>query len=74
MSYLHEKGINTRPGTLSIPRLSFFKKKYKLAPHLFKNSNLLEDTTITLPIYHELKKKEQIFITERLIEALKKFV
>tara|TARA_A100001388_G_C28731254_1_gene481597 strand:+ start:207 stop:1361 length:1155 start_codon:yes stop_codon:yes gene_type:complete len=74
MTFLNKCGISTRPGTLSIPRLDYFKRKYKIDKKLFKNSLLLEDTTITLPIYHNITKKEQDFICDRLNKAVNKYL
>ncbi len=56
------KGIQTSLGTISIPHTNYYSKKYLFKKNSFPNSKLCENSSITLPLFHNLKKKQQLLI------------
>ncbi|MBA1339693.1 MAG: dTDP-4-amino-4,6-dideoxygalactose transaminase [Pelagibacterales bacterium] len=52
-------------------RFSFFKKKYKVRISNFENTENLYNTTFSLPIYQDLKKKQVNYICKSILKALK---
>jgi perosamine synthetase len=73
MNELYKIGIQTRPGTHAVYRLGYYQKKYQIPQDRFLNSNLAEDTTITLPIIPFMKQDDQDRVVESLIKALHGF-
>jgi perosamine synthetase len=72
MTFLEEKGIQTRPGTHAIHRLGYFRKKYNIDSKSFANSATAEDTTITLPIIPNMTHVQQNTVAQELINAMEK--
>ena len=48
-------------------KMSYYKKKYKINPIKYKNSNLYSKMNISLPVYPKLKNFEIDFICKTLI-------
>tara|TARA_B100001063_G_C16700554_1_gene522320 strand:+ start:158 stop:1267 length:1110 start_codon:yes stop_codon:yes gene_type:complete len=48
-------------------KMSYYKKKYKINPTAYKNSNLYSKMNISLPVYPKLKNLEIDFISKTLI-------
>ena len=69
---LKESGIETQIGTYCIPQLDFYRKNVRTKANSFKNASLAYKNSLTLPLYHDLKEKEQEFIIGRLTEVLRK--
>ncbi len=51
-----------------LPKMSYYKKKYKLNIRNFKNSEKYGKYNISLPVYPKLKKKEVDKICEKIIK------
>ena len=51
--------------------MSYYKKELNLKLSNFPNSNKLWETTISLPIYDQLKKSEINYICKMLIKFIK---
>jgi dTDP-4-amino-4,6-dideoxygalactose transaminase len=71
MKLLDKEGIQTRPGTHAAYRLGYYKEKYCLPFDRVPNTNLAEETTITLPIIPYMKESVQDRVIDILAEALK---
>lgn len=70
MDTMESCGIQTRPGTHAPYRLAYYREKYGLAPNLCPVAAACEDTSITLPVYHNMKFDEQKIIAKTLLDAL----
>lgn len=70
MSALTAAKIQTRPGTHAVHRLGYYRSKYGLAPEMFANAALAEDTTITLPIVPYMRAEDQSRVADFIREAL----
>jgi perosamine synthetase len=70
MSALALAEIQSRPGTHSVHRLGYYRKKYGLKDHQFPNAVLAEDTTITLPIIPFMRQSDQVKVVQVLQRAL----
>lgn len=66
MELLSAHQIQSRPGTLSVHRLDYYKNKYNIPESSFPIAAMCEDQSITLPIYYGMTKEEQ----ERVIHIL----
>ncbi len=51
-------------------KMSYYKKKYKINPTAYKNSNLYSNMNISLPVYPKLKNLEIDFISKTLISLV----
>ena len=56
--------------TNPLPKMSYYKKKYKLNLKNFKNSVKYGNLNISLPIYPKLKKNEVDKICEEIIKLV----
>ncbi len=63
---LIESGVSVRPGTQSVPHLSYYKRKYNYKKTDFINSYNAEKSTITIPLFVTMSKKEQDFIIDKI--------
>jgi len=59
-------GISLRPGTQSVPHLSFYRKKYGYKNSDFPESFKTENQTLTLPLFVTMTEKEQNFVIKNL--------
>ena len=57
-----------------VPRLNYYKQKYKYKLHNYKNASIFSDNTICLPIGPHLEKKELNFIAKTLEKEIKEYV
>lgn len=69
MDILTDKGIQTRPGTHAVHRLGYYVEKYNLDPEMYPKACTAEDTTITLPMFHDMTLENQSFIVDVLKKA-----
>jgi perosamine synthetase len=69
MDDLQQAGISTRPATHAVHMLSFYRKKYDLEPSDFPNAYLADQCSISLPLFHGMKKNEQDFVIEKVLET-----
>lgn len=67
MDDLHQSGISTRPATHAVHRLSYYKRTYNLKPEDLPNSNIADQCSISLPLFHGMKKEEQDFVIEAIL-------
>jgi perosamine synthetase len=70
MAQLAGRNIQTRPGTHAVHRLGYYRNKYGLRPEQFPIAARCEDTTITLPIFPNMRGSDQDQVTQAIIEAL----
>jgi dTDP-4-amino-4,6-dideoxygalactose transaminase len=68
MDIMAEEGIQTRPGTHAVHRLSYYAEKYAIAAHEFPMACEGEDLTIALPLFVGMTESEQ----EQVVKALRK--
>ena len=69
MDELQKSGISTRPATHAVHMLSFYREKYRLNPENFANARVADQCSISLPIFHGMKKNEQDFVIEKVLES-----
>jgi len=69
MDDLQKQGISTRPATHAVHMLSFYKEKYQLSPDDFPNARAADKCSISLPLFHGMKKSEQNFVIEKVLET-----
>jgi len=62
MDKLQDIGISTRPATHAVHMLSFYKNKYNIKNEDFFNAYILNECSISLPLFHGLKDEELDFI------------
>lgn len=68
MDELQNEGISTRPATHAVHMLSYYKNKYKISPKDFPNAFIANDCSISLPLFHGMKKDEQDFVISKIIK------
>ena len=66
MEKLQDVGISTRPATHAVHMLSFYKKKYKLKPSDFLNSWIVNDCSMSLPLYNGMTLEEQSYVINKI--------
>ena len=62
MDNLQKVGISTRPATHAVHMLTFYKEKYNLMPTDFPSAFAADQCSISLPLFHGMKKEEQDFV------------
>lgn len=67
---LANQGISTRPGTLALHTLNYYKKKYQFKPESYIHTLAASLLSFSLPLYHELGEREQNKIIKALISQL----
>lgn len=66
MDKLQKAGISTRPATHAVHMLTFYKEKYKLKPNDFPNARIANDCSISLPLFHGMRREEQDYVIEQV--------
>ena len=74
IKYLNERKIGTsiyypQP----VPRMSYYKKKYGYKKNNFTNAAIISDRSISLPVGPHLTLNDLKYISENLLNSLKKF-
>jgi len=69
---LQKGGISTKPYFPSIHLFSFYKDRFGFKPGDFPVSEAVSNSTIALPFYIGLKKEDVKYISNKLIEIIKK--
>ena len=64
MEKLQALGISTRPATHAVHMLSFYAKKYSLAPEAFPMAYAANHCSISLPLFHGMAADEQDQVIE----------
>ena len=67
MDELQKKGISTRPATHAVHMLSFYREKYNIPANSFPNAQAAGHCSISLPLFHGMKKEEQDFVIETVL-------
>ena len=67
---LIKKGIETKFGTYCVPILDFYKKNFNVSKDRYKNAYFAYKHSLTLPLYHTLKYRDQEFIVNSIIRAI----
>ena len=70
MMNLHKLGIGSGVHYRSIPSYSFYKKKFHWKKTNYKNSSLIGDQTVSLPLSPNLKDKDM----DRIFSSIKKIL
>ena len=68
MSYLQSVGISTRPATHAVHMLSYYSKRYNVAPEDYPNSFRANHASVSLPLFHGLLELEQQYVIEKVRE------
>lgn len=71
MARLAAREIQTRPGTHAVPRLGYYQRKYGLQSQDYPVACMMEDTTITLPIFPGITNADQALVTDLIRQGLK---
>ena len=71
MMKLHKNGVGTGVHYRSIPSHTFYKKKFKWKQSDYKNSSLIGDQTVSLPLSPNLTKKNFDKILHTIEKVLK---
>lgn len=71
MAELQRAGVETRPGTMAVHRLSYFRRRYSLQEYDFPESFAAERQTIALPIYPQMRDSEIVYVIETLRKVCK---
>jgi perosamine synthetase len=66
---LIKSGISVRPGTQSVPHLSYYHDKYGYKKSDFSKSFNIEKQSLTIPLFSTMPKREQNFV----IKSIRKF-
>ena len=67
MDELQKKGISTRPATHAVHMLSYYREKYNISPNAFPNAHVADHCSISLPLFHGMKKEEQDFVIKTVL-------
>ncbi len=72
MDYLCNNNIQTRPGTHAVHRLGYYASKYRIKSGSYPNACNAEDNTITLPLFPGMTREDQVFVKDKIIEAIER--
>ncbi len=67
---LRGKGIESQIGTHCVPLLDFYKKNFNIPSDSCRNAYFAYKHSLSLPMYHTLKAREQEFIADTLRESI----
>lgn len=70
--FLRQKGVEVQYGTYCVPLLDFYRKHFNILEESYKNACFAYKHTLTLPLYHNLKVKEQEVIVKVLKNLIEK--
>jgi perosamine synthetase len=59
MEALQQQGVSTRPATHAVHMLSYYRDRYNLTPEQFPAAQAANDCSISLPLFHGMRREEQ---------------
>ena len=68
MEFLQSKGIATRPGTLAIHMLGYYKNKFNFKPEDYPKTYYCYENTIALPLHNSMSENDYNYIVECIKE------
>ena len=71
INYLHKNGIGSQVLYIPVFLQPYYKKKYNYNPKKFPISMNYYEKALSIPIFYDLKKKEQDKIIKKIIDILK---
>lgn len=66
MAKLSESGIGVRPGTHSVPGLTYYRKKYGLRPESYRHSWISDRLSVALPLYPDMTDDDVAYVLDAL--------
>ena len=70
MAELQARGISTRPATHAVHMLSYYKDKYQLKSSDYPKSQIANDCSISLPLFHGMTSLEQEYVIDVVKQIL----
>lgn len=70
MEYLHEQGIETRPGTHAPHTLGYYRDKYGIRPEAYPHARDAALETVTLPIFPGMTGDDQAYVVAHVKQGL----
>ncbi|MEK9613590.1 MAG: DegT/DnrJ/EryC1/StrS family aminotransferase, partial [Flavobacteriaceae bacterium] len=64
MEELQNQGISTRPGTHAVHMLSFYARKYDIAPEDYPGAQIANDKSISIPLHNKMIKEDFEYIAQ----------
>jgi dTDP-4-amino-4,6-dideoxygalactose transaminase len=64
MEELQNQGISTRPGTHAVHMLSFYARKYDIAPEDYPGAQIANDKSISIPLHNRMIKEDFEYIAQ----------
>lgn len=64
MEELQTQGISTRPATHAVHMLSYYRDKYDLKPEDFPNAYIVNECSISLPLFHGMTDQEKEYVID----------
>jgi perosamine synthetase len=64
MEELQDQGISTRPGTHAVHMLSFYARKYDIAPEDYPGAQIANDKSISIPLHNRMVKEDFEYIVQ----------
>jgi len=72
MDFLNERGIATRQGTHAVHKLDYYKNRFGFEDDSLPVANLLDLSTISLPLFVSMTEDEQNCVVDNLLEIVEK--
>lgn len=66
MQILHEKGINTRPGTHAVHMLGLYKQKFGIAPDDYPCARDCDQYTMAIPLHNRMASEDYELVVETI--------
>ncbi|OGJ87094.1 MAG: hypothetical protein A2268_15410 [Candidatus Raymondbacteria bacterium RifOxyA12_full_50_37] len=73
MAELEQRGITVRQGTHAVHTLGHYKTKYSIKDNDYPFSFMADRLSITLPLFHDFKEDDGVYVKENLKELFKRF-
>jgi len=70
---MKERNIETSVHFIPLYHFTYYKRKYKLTPKMFPNSDWIYKRVVSLPIYPTLRLEDVEYIVENIADILKKY-
>ncbi len=66
MSLLYASGINTRPGTHSVPTLEYYSERFGFKPDDYPASHDCETNSIALPLHNKMTQEDFRYVVDAI--------
>ncbi len=71
MMRLQQRGVETRPGTHSVPTVSYYRKHLRVDPSRYPVSMSLQERSMAIPLHNRMTSDDYSYVVESILDSIR---